>query len=551
MKKYFLLFIFMMLMVVPFHVSGEESSERMIVTFRDHIDYQLLDEYSIEVHHVFEELHAVSVSAPSSMKQELMNHQEVKLIEEDPVVHVNAQGSNWGYNQLYMEASKSIGLTGKGVKIGILDTGINVNHPDLNIAGGQSFVEGVTSFNDDQGHGTHVAGIIAAQDNDFGVVGIAPEAQIYAVKILDQEGQGNLSDVVAGINWAIEQQMDIINLSITSSEGSFILQKALEDAYANGMLIVAASGNALGELVQPDDVLYPARYSTVIAVGALNSQLIRSDFSYYGNDLEFAAPGEDILSTYIGTDTGQYESMSGTSMATAFVTGVAALFEQKYPTLSNTEIREMMQDYAMDLGEKGKDQEYGYGLITSPLKLNLYPDIPVGAWYEAEIPYLNNMDIITGYPDGKFHPQDSITRAEAVTMIGRAFEFSSEQSSTIFTDVPLAHYASGYINRAVSEGVVAGFPDQSFQPNTAINRGDVAVMLQRAFKYPYVHEKYYSDVSDGMYYADAINSLTSENISNGYPDGSFQPTKSVTRAEFAVLLAKAIQKNSLVESNDM
>lgn len=551
MKKYILLFIFMMLMVVPFHVSGEELSERMIVTFHNHIDYQLLDEHSIEVHHIFEEFQAVSVSMPYSTKQELLKQQNVKLIEEDPVVQINAQDSSWGYTQLYMQASSRIGLTGENVKIGILDTGIDVTHPDLNIAGGQSFVEGVTSFNDDQGHGTHVAGIVAAQDNDFGVVGIAPDAQLYAVKILDQEGKGNLSDVVAGIYWAIEQQLDIINLSITSSEGSLILQEALEDAYDSGMLIVAASGNALGQAVQTDEVLYPARYNTVIAVGSVNNELMRSDFSYYGNELEFVAPGEDIFSTHISTSTGQYEHLSGTSMATAFVTGVAALFKQTYPDISNTELREMMHSYAMDLGKKGRDREYGYGLITSPLKLNLYPDIPVGSWYEAEIPYLNKMEIITGYPDGKFHPQNSITRAEAVTMIGRAFGFPKQQSSTVFRDVPLKHYASGYINRAVSEGIVAGYLDQSFQPNTAITRGDVAIMLQRAFRYPYVREEYYWDVSKGMYYADAVNSLTSEGISNGYPDGSFQPRKSITRAEFAVFLAKAIQKNNVAESSDL
>ena len=103
-----------------------------------------------------------------------------------------------------MKSTQS-GLTGKGINIGILDTGVRSDHPDLHISGGVTFVQGTTSYNDDFGHGTHVAGIIAAQNNGIGYSGVAPEAQLYAVKVLDSNGKGNQSDVVAGINWAMEQ----------------------------------------------------------------------------------------------------------------------------------------------------------------------------------------------------------------------------------------------------------------------------------------------------------------------------------------------------------
>ena len=338
MKKYLVLFLFVFLSIFPFKVYGEEASQRVILIFNDEIEYNLLDDPSVEIHHVFEDLHAVSVTIPSAKKKELSTHSSIKFIEEDPIVKVDSQTPNQGYRELNVEAIKNTGLTGKGVKIGILDTGININHPDLHISGGHSFVEGVSSFNDDYGHGTHVAGIIAAQDNEIGIVGVAPEAEIYAVKVLGSNGEGRQSDVVAGINWAIEQKLNIINLSITSPYGSPLLQTALQKAFDQGIIVVAASGNTLTPLLDNTDVLFPARYPTVIAVGSVNPNLERSTFSYFGSSLDFVAPGENILSTYFGSGE-EYESMSGTSMAAPFVTGIAALYKQEFPLLNNGEIQ--------------------------------------------------------------------------------------------------------------------------------------------------------------------------------------------------------------------
>ena len=152
-----------------------------------------------------------------------------------------------------------------------------MDHPDLKISGGRSFVEGISTFDDDFGHGTHVAGIIAAQDNDIGTIGVAPDSQIYSVKVLNKFGEGVQSNVIAGINWAIEQQMDIINLSIASQQGSYLLKEALQKAYDQGIIIVAASGNFTNN-VEGTDVLYPARYPSVIAVGSIDENLKKSFF---------------------------------------------------------------------------------------------------------------------------------------------------------------------------------------------------------------------------------------------------------------------------------
>ena len=341
--KYMIGFLFIFLLLIPFKVNGEQLTERVTIIFNNEIDYKLLEEKDLEVHHIFEEYDAVSVTIPVSMRDNLNARPNIRFIEEDPEVETTSQTASWGYRSLDIEDVKQTGLTGKGIKIGILDTGVRTDHPDLHISGGATFVQGTSSYNDDFGHGTHVAGIIASQDNDLGTVGVAPDAQLYAVKVLDNNGKGNQSDVVAGINWAMEQQLDIINLSITSPTGSFLLQETLQKAYDQGMLIIAASGNFVTPVYENINVLFPAQYSTVIAVGAVNENLVRSSFSYYGQDLDFVAPGENIYSTYNGLEDGEYQLSTGTSMAAPFVTGMAALYKEAYPTLNSTEILSRME----------------------------------------------------------------------------------------------------------------------------------------------------------------------------------------------------------------
>ena len=135
-----------------------------------------------------------------------------------------------------------------------------------------------------------------------------------------------------------------------------------------------------------DEVLYPARYPSVIAVGSVDQNLKRSDFSYYGSDLEFVAPGENIFSTFNGSGVQTYAEATGTSMASPFVSGMAALYKQAYPYLSGASIRTNMQNNALDLGNEGKDSEYGYGLIQPPNeKDSVFPDVAEGSWYEKEV----------------------------------------------------------------------------------------------------------------------------------------------------------------------
>ncbi|SHI07082.1 S8 family serine peptidase [Clostridium grantii] len=198
----------------------------------------------------------------------------------------------WGIK--YVGAPEMWEITrGEGIKVAVIDTGIDVNHPDLgdNIKGGINTIINDNTYNDNNGHGTHVAGIIGATDNDIGVVGVAPEVDLYSVKALDSYGDGYVSDIIYGINWCIINDIDIINMSFGINENLIALHDVVKLASENGIIMIASSGNNYGGYSQ-----YPAVFEEVVAVGAID---------YSGNILGFSAingvdvwaPGYNILST--------------------------------------------------------------------------------------------------------------------------------------------------------------------------------------------------------------------------------------------------------------
>lgn len=253
---------------------------------------------------------------------------------------------------------------GFATKVAAIDTGIDYNHPDLlpNYKGGFNFVSDTPDPMDDNGHGTHIAGTIAAADNDIGVIGVAPEAYLYAVKVLDSIGSGYISDVIAGIQWAVNNYMRIANMSLGSRISNRSLKSACDNAYNQGLLLIAAAGNSGNAHGTGNNVDYPARYDSVIAVAATDINDTRAFFSSTGPAVELSAPGVNINSTLRNN---RYGTASGTSMATPHVTGTAALIMAYDPSLTNVQTRIRMQITATDLGNPGKDNLYGYGLVNA------------------------------------------------------------------------------------------------------------------------------------------------------------------------------------------
>jgi len=187
---------------------------------------------------------------------------------------------------------------GAGVKVGVIDTGIDINHPDLvdRYKGGQDFVNADDDPQDDNGHGTHVSGIIGASDNNFGVVGVAPAVDLYGLKVLDANGNGSAFNIIRAVEWAIDNGLDVINLSLGGGSFSTTEDNEFKKAVAAGIVCVAASGNSYPDIPTVD---YPASYSSVIAVGAVDSGEVVANFSQRGTTLELMGAGVEVNSTLI------------------------------------------------------------------------------------------------------------------------------------------------------------------------------------------------------------------------------------------------------------
>jgi subtilisin family serine protease len=230
------------------------------------------------------------------------------------------------------------------IDIAIIDSGIQVNHPDLNVVGGRDFTRRGTSFNDENGHGTHVAGTVAALDNGIGVVGVAPGARLWAVRVMNQFGTGSTSSIISGINWVAQRRnIRVANMSVGGNY-SRAINEAVERAVAGGLVIVAAAGNESQNVAE----FSPASSDSAISVSALQTGALPGDelfarFSNFGVGVTLTAPGVGVRSTYLR---GRYATMDGTSMAAPHVTGAAALYLAGHPGASPAQVRQALLDNA-------------------------------------------------------------------------------------------------------------------------------------------------------------------------------------------------------------
>lgn len=228
----------------------------------------------------------------------------------------------WGVDRIRALLAWDI-TKGKGIKVAVVDTGIDFTHPDIvpNYKDGISFVPSESSPRDYNRHGTHVAGTIAAAMNDSGIIGVAPSAYLYAIKVLPASGPGKWSWLIAGLEWCINNGIQVINMSLGGSSAPTALQTMCDLAWNRGLVLVAAAGNADGKDTD-DTVNFPANYKSVIAVSNITNADTLSPSSSRGPKLELCAPGTNIFSKVPG---GGFSNLTGTSMASPHVAGAAAL----------------------------------------------------------------------------------------------------------------------------------------------------------------------------------------------------------------------------------
>jgi len=260
---------------------------------------------------------------------------------------------------------------GEGVKIAVIDTGVDFNHEDLkdNILVGKNFVEKNKDPMDVAGHGTHVASTIAAKDNNYGIVGVANKSKIIPIKALDDTGNGSLNNICQSIIWATDNGADFITMSLGSSGTSSHLKSAIDYAESRNSIVFCAAGNS----GKNTNIMYPARYENTIAIGAIDKNLHRTDFTCSGDSLDFLAPGHEIIGCVPGN---QYAIMSGTSMSNPFAVGLAALLlsynrrAKKYKLENYKDYVDIFKSTAKSLTDSrytGNKKYEGYGIIYPTL----------------------------------------------------------------------------------------------------------------------------------------------------------------------------------------
>jgi len=267
-------------------------------------------------------------------------------------------GQDWGLNYTNVETAWDITTGSSEIIVAVIDTGVDLDHFDLvsNLIPGRNFLEPSLTPQDDHGHGTLVSGIIAAQgNNSYGKAGVVWNTKIMPLKVLDSQGDGTIEHIAEAIIYAADNGAKVINLSLGGDTSYNVIRDAIMYAYEKGVLVIGATGN------DNSQVVYPAAYREVMAVGAIDNHGNKAGFSNFGEEVSLVAPGVSVLGTKLN---GDVENGSGTSFSTAYVSGAAALLLAIDPNLTNDQIQWLLESSATDLGTLGWDQESGYGSLN-------------------------------------------------------------------------------------------------------------------------------------------------------------------------------------------
>ena len=352
------------------NLESETVNNEFLIEYKSDEAKNEIIELSSLVINDFNELDVLAVKISEENLNSLVDNPNIGHIEENIDIFISqvlnnnidntnqSNHSNANQNilkQLNVEKAWTNNIYGNQVRIGILGTGIS-KHEGLTIKDGISVTDQSDNWLDENGHGTHIAGIIAA-NHESGIYGIAPLADIYAIKSMNKDGKGTLTDILKGIEWAIEKDLDILNLSFGTDINSDILKNMVNKAYNSGIIIVSASDKGTSS---NGSITYPAKYKNVIAVNSIDQDLNLSSFSSKGPEIEYSSFGENIVSLHLNNKS---EILSGSSQSAAYVTGVIALYKEIWPGMKVDEFRKKVQTFTIDLDESNSDSLDGYGLL--------------------------------------------------------------------------------------------------------------------------------------------------------------------------------------------
>lgn len=351
---------------------AQESEEKITLLVNFHTQpgaverEWVTDQLGGQIKYNYEMIPAMAIIVSPDQIDAVVEHPNVDVVEEDGQAYVTDIDNTWGVKMIGGGLAHNLGAFGDGITVGLIDTGLDYNHPEVAhvYLGGHDYVNNDTDPMDDHMHGTHVTGTIAALRDGAGVVGVAPNIQMWVAKGFNAGGSGDYSDLIKCVEYVSLQGCDVVNNS-WGGGGSYTLKQAFAASHAAGVIHICASGNnySLG------GISAPAKYDTTYAIGAMETMWQAAGFSNTGPQLDFAAPGVDILSCDLG---GGYTYASGTSMATPHVVGVAALAlasgtisDQNGDGLLWDELYERLQLTAVDTGDPGWDKTFGHGMVNA------------------------------------------------------------------------------------------------------------------------------------------------------------------------------------------
>lgn len=478
----------------------------------------------------------------------------------------------WNLRAIDANAAIEQNITGKGVRVAIIDSGINSNHEDFfgtDIAEGHNYIDNTSDTGDSFGHGTFISGIIAAQaGNGVGIEGMADGVTLVPLKVFNGSG-GDVRNVIAAIYDAVDvYHCDVINMSFGFDVDYGPLHDAVRYACSKGVILVAAAGNDGTSVAD-----YPASYPDIVGVGSVSydsqtSSVTESSFSERSG-VFVTAPGADIVSLRYDQNDG-YAQGDGTSFSTPEVTAMAAMAKQANKNITEDEFKKLLQNSSIDLGDPGKDTLYGYGLVNVksfisllqqpdqgaqpavPGSWNIFNDVSASDWFYNAVSFVFQNHLFQGTGTDTFSPQTDMTRSMFVTVLGRLYEQEKQQISlsadiSPFTDAQLGAWYYTYMVWAADNSIVQGYPDNKFGPDDSVTREQIAAFLYRyaqAEGYPQksTNSQAYDLMKDSdmtsEWAVDAMRWAVDSGIIQGKSDSVLDPGGLATRAEVAQMITR-------------
>lgn len=590
MKKFWMSILFIFSFLFGISTISYAFYYEVQIGYGQNTSDHILKTYQIKKISDFTNVHILTAYASISEIQKMKQDKQISFINYNQNVHVNIpnvqsistkplQYNANVYSLIQLPSIQKENITGKNNSICVIDTGVDFKHEALKgkVVEYTSFISernGVKNTVDYMGHGTHVAGIIAGVAPQIGMYGIAPNAKIYSAKVFNANEDSSVSSMIAGVDWCMSKKVNIMNMSFgfpstTSYTALSGFDYALQQANKNGILSIASTGNDGDTDKSADNVKYPARFRNVLAVASSNQSGSISLFSNRGPSVFITAPGENVVSSYPNN---QYYYMSGTSMASPIVSGIAALIREKNPGISNSNLIYMLKKNSIDKGKRGKDSIYGCGIAQAyPIDITLLKKPPTPATYLSHTLstdtislqwnassdcttkgyniYVNNKKInptlITGttykWNYASFGKNINVV-IETVDERGLTSKSISKNIPLSYQDVPKNHYAYSAIQYASEKGWLIGTSSLKYEPNRPLTRAEFAhIMSQLANKPSTLSSLPFKDVPKDYWGYKAIATSYQLKMMSGITSTTFAPKQQVTREQMSVTLYRTLR----------